>query len=180
VAEWDVLVGGSRRRRRLWRCAWLLHVLGCGCKGSRCRAVAVDAQVQRWRLNYGSRRALGIDLPSYPETTARRWLIAGAGERDWRGDSSCAGVCWPRRDRSWRGVAFDCAGRIWEETAAAANGAPGDDVLLTCGWSDGASGWQSMPVSPCLGRGGALNDGKFMALTGAAAGAISGDAGVAE
>jgi hypothetical protein len=80
--------------------------------------------------NYGSRRALGIDLPSYPETTA----LALAGLQVRRGALGeeirhARGLFRQTRSRlarAWLSIALRTLG---EETPAA-DGDPGDDILL--------------------------------------------------
>jgi hypothetical protein len=82
--------------------------------------------------NYGSRRALGIDLPSYPETTAMALVGLQARASEIGGEIRHARALLAQTRsklaRVWLSIALRNLG---EETAAAANGAPGDDVLLT-------------------------------------------------
>jgi hypothetical protein len=80
--------------------------------------------------NYGSRRALGIDLPSYPETTALA-LVGLQGRSRELGDatSHARGLFERTRSRlarAWLAIALRNLG---EETAPL-DGEPGDDILL--------------------------------------------------
>jgi hypothetical protein len=81
--------------------------------------------------NYGSRRALGIDLPSYPETTAMALvgLQARAGEvgAEIRHARALLGETRSRLARAWLSIALRNLG----EDVPAPDGSPGDDIMLT-------------------------------------------------
>lgn len=80
--------------------------------------------------NYGSRRALGIDLPSYPETTALALLGLQARGSELGTEIGHARELFEqtrsRLARAWLSIALRSLG---EETPAA-EGDPGDDLLL--------------------------------------------------
>ena len=80
--------------------------------------------------NYGSRKALGIDLPSYPETTALALLGLQARSEAVRQEIAHARVLLAgthsRLARAWLAVALEAHG----EQQPAAEGEPDGDILL--------------------------------------------------
>jgi hypothetical protein len=80
--------------------------------------------------NYGSRRALGIDLPSYPETTALALVglqaRSGALGEEIRHARGLFEQTRSRLARAWLSIALRNLG----EQTPAPDGEPGDDILL--------------------------------------------------
>ena len=80
--------------------------------------------------NYGSRRALGIDLPSYPETTALALLgLQGRGDAVREEIAHARGLfseTHSRLARAWLAIALQAHG----EPPAAADDEPDGDILL--------------------------------------------------
>jgi hypothetical protein len=84
--------------------------------------------------NYGSRRALGIDLPSFPETTALALLglQARSGElgEEIRHARGLFRQTRSRLARAWLSIALRNLGDVRGEETPAPDGEPGDDILL--------------------------------------------------
>ena len=80
--------------------------------------------------NYGSRRALGIDLPSYPETTAMALVGLQSRRRELGGEIRHARGLFEetrsRLARAWLSIAL----RNFGEEVPAPEDKPGDDLLL--------------------------------------------------
>ena len=65
-------------------------------------AQLMDVRSRDGGWNYGSPAALGVDLPSYPETTALALVALQGARAIWARRSTWRGGKWARRRRRWR------------------------------------------------------------------------------